>query len=79
MFVTKTKTNETFILPEEFDYYTNMGYTIFMSKPTMFGTYKALKIEAIITNVTKQQPENYQAVKKHISSFSRLVNALIPG
>ena len=47
MFATKTKTTETFILPEEFNYYTQSGYTIFMSKPTMFGTYRAIKIEMV--------------------------------
>ncbi|MCY7420959.1 MAG: hypothetical protein LH478_04360 [Chitinophagaceae bacterium] len=79
MFVTKTKTTETFILPQEFDYYTNLGYTIFMSKPTMFGTYKALKIEAIKTAVTNQEPANYKVEKKHISPFSRLLSTLMPG
>ena len=79
MFVTKTKTTETFILPEEFDYYTSMGYTIFMSKPTMFGTYRALKIEAIKTATTNLQPANNKVVKKHLSSFSWLVSNLMPG
>lgn len=80
MFATKTKTTETFILPEEFDYYTQLGYTIFMSKPTMFGTYRALKIEAITDTRanTKQEPQP-KVFKKHISQFSRLLNTLMPG
>ncbi len=41
----KTKTTETFILPEQFEEYTKKGFIIFMERPTAFGTYKAVKIE----------------------------------
>ena len=43
----KTKTIETYILPEEFEQYSKLGYVIFMSRPTAFGTYKAVKIELV--------------------------------
>ena len=80
MFATKIKTTETFILPAEFDNFTQLGYTIFMSKPTMVGTYRAIKIEAITDSLlnTKQDPQP-KIFKKHTNSFSRLVSNLIPG
>lgn len=80
MFATKIKTTETFILPAEFDNYTHLGYTIFMSKPTMSGTYRAIKIEVITDSLlnTKQEPQA-KIIKKHTNSFSRLVSNLIPG
>lgn len=43
----KTKTTETFILPEQFAEYTTRGFVVFMERPTAFGTYKAIKIELI--------------------------------
>lgn len=43
------KTSEVFIVPAEFADYTNKGYVIFMSQPTAFGTYKAVKIEVVAT------------------------------
>ncbi len=43
----KTKTTETFILPDQFDEYTERGFVVFMERPTAFGTYKAIKIELV--------------------------------
>ena len=43
----KTKTTETFILPEQFEEYTKRGFVVFMGYPTAFGTYKAIKIELV--------------------------------
>lgn len=43
----KTKTTETFILPEQFEEYTQRGFVVFMERPTAFGTYKAIKIEFV--------------------------------
>lgn len=79
MFATKTKTTETFILPEEFNYYTQSGYTIFMSKPTMFGTYRAIKIEMVKEmRVVDEQPTQPNVIKKQFRSISRLVSNLMP-
>ena len=52
MLAKRTKTIETFIIPEEFDDYTKRGYVIFLSKPTVFGTYRAVKIEVIKEQVS---------------------------
>lgn len=80
MFATKTKTTETFILPEEFDHYTQLGYTIFMSKPTMFGTYRAIKIEMVRERmIDAYQTSQPKVIRKRISSFSRMVSNLMPG
>jgi len=49
----RTKTIETYILPQEFEQYSKMGYVIFMAKPTVFGTYKAVKIELVYTRPEK--------------------------
>lgn len=79
MFATKTKTTETFILPEEFNYYTQLGYTIFMSKPTMFGTYRAIKIEMLKEmREVKNQVSQPNVIRKQFSSISRLVSNLLP-
>ena len=43
----KTKTIETFILPDQFEEYTKRGFVVFMERPTAFGTYKAIKIEVV--------------------------------
>lgn len=43
----KTKTTETFIKPEQFDEYTKRGFVVFITCPTAFGTYKAVKIEVV--------------------------------
>ncbi len=79
MFATKTKTTETYILPEEFDYYTQSGYTIFMSKPTMFGTYRAIKIEIVremrVVNEKSTQPN---VIKKPFRSISQFVSNFMP-
>jgi hypothetical protein len=49
----RTKTIEIYILPEEFEQYSKMGYVIFMANPTVFGTYKAVKIELVDTITEK--------------------------
>ncbi len=46
MILKRTKTTETFILPEQFDVYTKKGFII-MYKPTVFNTYRAIKVELI--------------------------------
>jgi hypothetical protein len=43
----KTETKVTFITPDQFDNYSKQGYVIMMTKPTAFGTYKAVKIEVV--------------------------------
>ena len=43
----KTKTIETFIVPEQFEEYTKKGFVVFMEHPTAFGTFKAIKIELV--------------------------------
>ena len=43
----RTKTTETFIMPEQFEEYTKRGFIVFMERPTAFGTYKAIKIEFV--------------------------------
>jgi len=43
----KTKTTETFILPQQFEEYRKRGFVVFMEHPTAFGTYKAIKIELV--------------------------------
>lgn len=43
----KTKTTETFIRPEQFEEYAKRGFVVFMERPTVFGTYKATKIEVV--------------------------------
>jgi hypothetical protein len=45
----KTETHETFITPDQFEQYTKSGYVIFMTSPTPFGTYKAIKIQLVDT------------------------------
>lgn len=47
MSIKRTKTTETFILPEQFDEYTKRGFVVFLERPTAFGTYKAIKIEFV--------------------------------
>lgn len=47
MFSNKVKTEETFITPDQFDEFTRNGYVVFMSKPTAFGTYKAVRISLV--------------------------------
>ena len=63
MLAKRTKTLETFIIPEEFDDYTKRGYVIFLSKPTVFGTYRAIKIEVINEQVTRPS-HNFQPAKQ---------------
>ena len=43
----QTKTIETYINPEEFEKYTQLGFVVFMTRPTDDGEYKAVKIEMI--------------------------------
>ncbi len=43
----KTKTTQTFILPEQFEEYTKRRFVVFMERATAFGTYKAIKIELV--------------------------------
>jgi hypothetical protein len=43
----KTKTNETFIRPEQFEEYIKRGFVVFIERPTAFGTFKAIKIELV--------------------------------
>jgi hypothetical protein len=80
MFAKKIKTTETYILPEEFDYYTKLGYVIFMAKPNMFGTYRALKIEVIPEpriQSTKNIPQNSKPSVKLINPINKLINSFL--
>lgn len=43
----KTNTIETFILPSQFEEYTQKGYIVFLSQESERGTYRAIKIELI--------------------------------
>lgn len=78
MFAQKTKTTETFILPEEFETYTQKGFTIFMTKPTMFGTYRAVKVEVI--KHTEELPYmvyNAPSTKRANYSITRFISNLL--
>jgi hypothetical protein len=68
MYVKRTKTSETFISPEQFDDYTRRGYVIFMTKPTAFGTYKAIKVE-MITEEQIEVPITYTSTESTVRNF----------
>lgn len=79
MLAKKIKTTETFILPEEFDHYTMLGYVIFLSKPTVFGTYRAIKIEVVKNSTPKgtpKQPLLQPAFIKSLSPFKSVWSAI---
>ncbi len=47
-FATKhTKTIETYISPNQFEEYTQLGFVVFITRPTENGKYKAVKIEIV--------------------------------
>ena len=80
MLLKKTKTTETYILPEEFEKYNNRGYVIFMSKPTMFGTYRAIKIEVTDPSPNTIGKEDLVKItlKKPINTIVKFWNILQP-
>ncbi len=43
----KIITTETYILPSQFEEYSNLGFVVFMSKETDNGTFRAIKVEMI--------------------------------
>lgn len=72
MYVKRTKTSETFIAPEQFDDYSKKGYVIFMTRPTAFGTYKAIKVE-LISEEQMEAPNNYAPKEDQVRSLKPLV------
>lgn len=43
----KTKTTETYILPNQFEEYSKLGFVVFMAKETDNGTFRAIKVEVL--------------------------------
>ncbi len=80
MLVKRTKTTEVYILPKEFDTYSKKGFVIFVSKPTVFGTYKAIKIELVKSPVQKQLQHFVISAdgKKSLNPVYELWNMLVP-
>ncbi len=73
MFAKSTKTTETYILPKEFEEYTEKGFIIFMTQPTAFGTYRAVKIEVLNNQENCKSAEVYtpDPCKNSTNKFTR--------
>lgn len=81
MFAKKAKTTETFISPAEFDRYTALGYVIFMSRPTSFGTYRAIKIDLLTENeapIREHIVQTFTSPRKFPNPFTRVKLQLSP-